>query len=100
MTRTSPAPDLARPARSLLLGFLVLSPVVFWYTLLEPFESVKSTLTQLAALALLVLGVVALRGRSLAWTRDRLREAFAGPVGVAVLFGVGSAVLSTVCSIS
>jgi O-antigen ligase/tetratricopeptide (TPR) repeat protein len=94
------APDHSRPARALLVALLVLSPVVFWYSLLEPFEACKSTLTQLTALALLVLGVAAVRGRNRAWCRERLRDLFGGPVGVAVLAGVAAAVLSTAFSIS
>lgn len=100
MLAASSAPDLARPARAVLVAVLVLSPVVFWYSLLEPFEACKSALSQLAALALLLLGAGALRGRPWSWGRERLRELFGGPVGVAVLASVAAAVLSTACSIS
>ncbi len=100
MAPSPSAPEVTRPARALLAALLVLSPVVFWYSLLEPFEACKSTLTQLAALALLVLAAAACLGRSWAWRWQRLRALFAGPVGVAVLAAVASAVVSTICSIS
>jgi O-antigen ligase/tetratricopeptide (TPR) repeat protein len=97
---TPSAPDLRAGARGLLIGFLVLSPVVFWYGLIEPFEASKSTLTQLTSLALIVLAVGAARGRSWKWACGELRRLFRGPVGVAVLCGVFSAVLSTAFSLS
>src|SRR5262245_60503407 len=94
------APDLRAAARGLLVGFLVLSPVVFWYGLIEPFEACKSALTQLTALALVLLAVAAARGRTWRWAWARLRRLFAGPIGLAVLAGVLSAVASTMFSVS
>jgi O-antigen ligase len=98
--RSSSAPDLGAPAHGLLLGFLALSPAVFWYGLIEPFEASKSALTQLAAVGFIVLAVTAALGRSPAWTFTRLRGLFRGPVGVAVLCGVLSAIVSTAFSLS
>lgn len=82
------------PARGLLLGYLALSPVIFWYNLLEPFEAVKAAFTQLTALALVV--VAAAQGQS--WAD--LRRLYGGPIGVAIACGVVSAVVSTVFSLS
>jgi O-antigen ligase len=94
------APDPRAPARGLLIGYLALSPVVFWYEMVEPFEVCKSTLTSLTALALMVLAVTAARGRSWPWTRAELRDLFREQIGVAVLCGVLSALLSTAFSLS
>src|SRR5262245_22132626 len=100
MTEPAPsAPDLRVPARGLLVGFLALSPVAFWYGLIEPFEACKSELTQLTGVAL-VLAVAAARGRSWAWAWAAARALFSGPIGAAVLCGVVSAVVSTAFSLS
>jgi O-antigen ligase/tetratricopeptide (TPR) repeat protein len=101
MTEPAPsAPDLRVPARGLLVGFLALSPVVFWYGLVEPFEACKSALTQLTGIALVVLAMAAARGRSWAWAWAEARGLFSGPIGAAVLCGVVSAVVSTAFSLS
>ncbi|MFO0843305.1 MAG: hypothetical protein U0797_13060 [Gemmataceae bacterium] len=91
----SAAPNLRGAARGLLLAYVALSPVVFWYGLVEPFESCKSALTQLTAVALAVLGVAS---GGLRWAD--LRGLFRGPVGLAVLCGALSATASTALSIS
>src|SRR5262245_42086916 len=101
MTPPPPAaPDLRAPARGLLLAFLVLSPAVFWYGLIEPFLSCQSALVQLTALALVVLAVAAARGRPCGWALHQLRRRFCGPVGAGVLCGVAAAAVSTVFSLS
>lgn len=82
-------PETTPAARGVLVAYLVLSPAAFWYHLIEPFEAPKAAVTQLAALAVVVLGVW--RG---GW------QLFRGPVGVAVLLGVASAVVSSVFSVS
>ena len=87
-------------ARALLTAFLALSPIVFWYGLIEPFEACKSSLAQLTAVALVALGVAAACGQPWRWARVGMCGLFGGPVGLAVLCGVVSAVVSTACSIS
>src|SRR5262249_40360012 len=94
------APNLRGPARGLLVGYLALSPVVFWYSLIEPFETCKSTLTQFTALVLVVLALTAARGRTWRWAGIELFALFRGPIGAAVLCWVLSALLSTVFSLS
>lgn len=90
----------AVPMLRLLLGGMLLGlPALFWYELLESFESVKSILFQLGGLGLLVVGIHASGGRSWPERWHQLRNLFAGPIGGAVLAAVGSACLSTVFSI-
>ncbi len=78
--------------RALLVGLLILSPVIFWHGLVEPFEPLKAALTQLTALALLVFVVPG------HW--QACRHCFSGPIGLAVGGGILAALLSTVFSLS
>jgi O-antigen ligase len=94
------APRLRLLARGLLVGLVALSPVVFWHGLIEPFEAAKSTFTQWTALALLALAAAATSGRSWSSIREYVAGLFGGWIGLAVLSGVMSALLSTALSLS
>jgi putative inorganic carbon (HCO3(-)) transporter len=78
------------PPTALLALLLALGPAAFWYGLVEPFESLKSALTQLVALALVVAA---------GWRWADVRRLFAGPVGLALAAGVAVAAVSTAFSV-
>jgi O-antigen ligase len=85
---------------------LALTPVIFWRGALEPFESCKTAIVQLSALALFVTaGIVACAGAAGIgpdWValRRRLNRFVADPVSSVMLLGAIAAVVSTVNSIS
>jgi O-antigen ligase/Tfp pilus assembly protein PilF len=91
---------MVHTSRLLLGGFLILSPVVFWYHLLEPFESCKAALTQLVALVFLGVGVTVAQRRTWTWIYEQTRSLFTGPIGGALLFSLFAAIVSTLFSLS
>lgn len=103
LTRARPADD-AFPAvpltRAVLAVFLVLSPVVFWYPMPEPFEACKAGWAQLAALALAAVGLTVGIRHGWRWLGRQAAECFAGPVGLGQLAVLLAAVLATAFSIS
>jgi O-antigen ligase/tetratricopeptide (TPR) repeat protein len=89
-----------RAVAGVIATMLFTVPLLFWRGSIEPFESCKVALVQIAALAVLVLGgMLACVALPAGW-KGRIGNLVGDPISLAMLLGGVSALVSTALSIS